>query len=271
MNFVVGVPQPHSEAELAAHALVLEEFNKELVAYNEAIAAIAEQGRPKSHVRGQKRSHHGQNGQNGNPNLNHIHLDSTSNPATTYQQHRERALSYDSQFLNQPQVLQTTPNAVLETTNSAPEANTLALEPNTLALQAVTLLGDDFLTHLNTSNNSDQLSMIRSLGREQVHPRTTPERRDEIAVFLNQIQVAEAVETPIEGPAPKRAKDGTLIFEVLTMFASKDKQLPMTKGSLESHNARGRRLCGHPRRRPSAHLAMEVVVQFKWPSGGGLG
>jgi hypothetical protein len=43
MNFVVGAPQPHSEAELAAHALVLEEFNKELVAYNEA---IAEQGSP---------------------------------------------------------------------------------------------------------------------------------------------------------------------------------------------------------------------------------
>jgi hypothetical protein len=181
-------------------------------------------------VRGQKRSHWGQNGQNGN-SIN-IHPDSTSNPAT-YQQHRERALSYDSQFLNQPQVLQTIPLAVLETSNSAPVANTsaqepLAQEPNTLAPQA------DFLNNINTCNNSDQLSMIRSLGREQVHPWTTPKRKDEIAVLLNQIQVAEAVEAPIEGPAPKRAKDGTLIFEVLTMFASKDKQLPMTKGSFDA-------------------------------------
>jgi hypothetical protein len=80
-----------------------------------------------------------QNGQNGNPNLNYIHPDSSSNPATTYQQHRERALSYGSQLLNQPQVLQTTPNEVLETTNSALEANTFALEPNTLALVTLTL------------------------------------------------------------------------------------------------------------------------------------
>jgi hypothetical protein len=133
---------------------------------------------------------------------------------------KKSALSYDSQFLNQPQVLQTTPIAVLETTNSAPEANTLALEPNTLAPepntlapkpntlapQAVTFIGVDFLNHINTSNNSDQLSMIRNLGREQVHPRTTPERRDEIAVFLHQIQVAEAVETPIEGLRPREQR-----------------------------------------------------------------
>jgi hypothetical protein len=62
-----------------------------------------------------------------------------------------------------------TPIAVLETTNSAPEANTLAPEPNTLAQepntlapQAVTFIGVEFLNHINTSNNSDQLSMIRN-------------------------------------------------------------------------------------------------------------
>jgi hypothetical protein len=62
-----------------------------------------------------------------------------------------------------------TPIAVLETTNSAPEANTLAPEPNTLAQepntlapQAVTFIGVEFLIHINTSNNSDQLSMIRN-------------------------------------------------------------------------------------------------------------
>jgi hypothetical protein len=126
--------------------------------------------------------------QNGNPNLNYIHPDSNSNPATTYQQHREYARSSPSSQLpsltsanpngqaSHHWVLQTPHNLVLETTNSAPEANTLALEPNTLALepntlalepntlapQAVTFIGVDFLNHINTSNNSDQLSMIRN-------------------------------------------------------------------------------------------------------------
>jgi hypothetical protein len=132
-NFVVGVPQPHSEAELAAHALVLEEFNKELVAYNEAIAAI-EQGRPKPHVRGLKRSHHGQNGLNGNnSNILNINPDSTSNPA----QHREHVRSSPSSQLPSPtlanpngqasqnSVLQTLPHQATQLAHQAPQMREL--------------------------------------------------------------------------------------------------------------------------------------------------
>jgi hypothetical protein len=64
--------------------------------------------------------------------------------------------------------------------------------------------------------------------------RTTPKRRDAIAILLHQIEIAEVVVTPIEGPAPKRAKDGTPIFEELTMFASHDQQLSMTKESFKA-------------------------------------
>jgi hypothetical protein len=152
MNFVAGVQQPHSDAELAAHVLVLEEFNKEMAVYNEAVEAFEQATRPQHQSRGQKRSHYVQ-GPNGNPIFNHLND----------QQNRERARSYDSQFLNQPLVLQTS-NLAPEANSLALEPNNLAIEPNTLALPAVTLLGDEFLNAINTSNNLDQLSMIRTLG-----------------------------------------------------------------------------------------------------------
>jgi hypothetical protein len=175
MTFVAGVQQPHSEAELAAHVLVLEEFNRELAVYNEAVEAFEQATRPqKQHQpRGQKRSRFGQGqGPNGNPITNNINE----------QQTREHARCYDSPFLNQPLVHQT-PNLAPEANYLGLEPYNVAAEPNILALPAVTLLGDEFLIAINSSNNLNQLSMIRTLGREQLHVRTTPKCRDAIAIL----------------------------------------------------------------------------------------
>jgi hypothetical protein len=92
MTFVAGVQQPHSDAELAAHVLVLEEFNKEMAVYNEAVEAFEQATRPQHQPRGQKRSRYGQ-GPNGNPsgngNLN-FNLYQDNDPDV---QHRERVSS----------------------------------------------------------------------------------------------------------------------------------------------------------------------------------
>jgi hypothetical protein len=69
----------------------------------------------------------GQNGQNGNPNLNYIHPNSSSNPDTTYQQHREYARSSPSSQL--PSLTSANPNgpalqnSVLQTPQNLVEFN----------------------------------------------------------------------------------------------------------------------------------------------------
>jgi hypothetical protein len=166
MTFVAGVQQPHSEAELAAHVLVLEEFNRELATYNEAVEAFEQATRPqKQHQpRGQKRSRFGQGqGPHGNPIINN----------TNEQQTRERARCYDSPFLNQPLVHQTP--------NLAPEANYLGLEPYNVAAEHNVIIPENYPGTVIIPENYPGTVI-----REQLHVRTTPKRRDAIAILLQQ-------------------------------------------------------------------------------------
>jgi hypothetical protein len=106
-------------------------------------------------------------GQNGNPNLNYIHPDSSSNLATTYQQHREYARS--------------SPSSQLPSLTSA--------NPKTLPQP----LNDEFLIEIVSFNHPAQLDLdqIRRLNREQCDRRTTRRYCVEIAVFLDEEQAPD--------------------------------------------------------------------------------
>jgi hypothetical protein len=65
-------------------------------------------------------------------------------------------------------------------------------------------------------------------GRGRNRRGTSNERRVEIAVFLHKIKV----EDPVEAPEAKKLmldKNGKPIFEVLSLYTSKDKQLALTQ------------------------------------------
>jgi hypothetical protein len=84
------------------------------------------------------------------------------------------------------------------------------------------------LLEFNSLQPVAQLDQIRALDREQGRRGTTNERRVDIAKFLQKIKV----EDPVEAPQAKKLmldKNGRPIFEVLSLYTSKDKQLALTK------------------------------------------
>jgi hypothetical protein len=184
------------------------EFGRALAVYNEVTEASG------SRNRGQKRSNQGQNSGNGNySNYN----DSGLNPISGHSnQNKELVSSYGSQHPS-------------TSANPNGNANQNALQAKNQAHQAHPQeLNDEFLLEFNSLQPVAQLDQIRALDREQGRRGTTNERRVDIAKFLQKIKV----EDPVEAPQAKKLmldKNGRPIFEVLSLYTSKDKQLTLTK------------------------------------------
>jgi hypothetical protein len=197
---------PNSAAELEAHGRAMAEFGRALAVFNEVVEASG------SRHRGQKRNNQSQNSGNGNyPNYSGL------NPFSGHaNQNRELVSSYGSQH---------------PSTSADPNgnANQNALRATNQAHQAHPQeLNDEFLLEFNSLQPVAQLDLIRTLDREQGRRGTSNVRRVEIALFLRTIKV----EDPVEGPQAKKLmldKNGRPIFEVLSLYSSKDKQLALTK------------------------------------------
>jgi hypothetical protein len=205
---------PNSAAEMDAYGKAMEGYAKELASYSEAIA----ESHGRSRIRGGNKRRH----QSGNFGGNNGNYDSNpGNPAVSAQ-HRERARrspisqlpNLTSATLNGPasliSVSQTPQNLVLHTTP----------KPQTI---------DEFFTKFVSLDHLAQLDMIKRLDREQRDRRTSDSRCVEIALILRRIEVVDPV---VEAPMAKRpapGKNGKPTVEVLTMHATKNKQLPLTQ------------------------------------------
>jgi hypothetical protein len=214
-----GQLMPNSAAELEAYGKAMAEYAKELANYSEAI-----EGQGRSQIRAQKRSHPG--GENGN-------YDSNPGYPVASAQNRENAKSSPSSKL--PSLTSANPNGrALPNSVLLTLQNSVLQTPQNSVLQTLPQpLNDEFLIEFASSNHPAQLSLIRRLDREQRDRRTSNSRCVDIAVFLRRIEVLDpVVETP-EARRPALAKNGKPTVEVLTMYSSKDEQLPLTSGDFD--------------------------------------
>jgi hypothetical protein len=91
------------------------------------------------------------------------------------------------------------------------------------------LLNEDYLLAANSFNHLEQLDLIRRLTRELRDQRTSDARHVEIALFLRKIVIAEPAEGPPAAKKQALAKNGKPTVEVLTLYSSKQEQLPLTQ------------------------------------------
>jgi hypothetical protein len=215
-TYIGGQIVPNSAAELDAYGKAMEGYAKELASYSEAIEG---QGQGRSHFRAPKRCHQG--GENGNYD---------SNPDYPVASAQNREFSKLPCLTSATPNGRTLPNSVLLTLQ-----NSVLQTPQNLVLQTLPQpLNDEFLIEFASFNHPDQLSLIRRLDREQRDRRTSNSRCVDIAVFLRQVEIVDPVVGAPEAKKPALAKNGKPTVEVLTMFSSKENQLPLTSGDFDS-------------------------------------